>query len=72
MSQFLFPVSHTIDSEFNIVVDELGEAPPPKPSVKASQFLFPVSHTIDSEFNIVVDELSEGALVRARHNPPDM
>ena len=24
----------------------------------------------DSEFNIVVDELGEGALVRARHNPP--
>ncbi|KAL0659469.1 hypothetical protein Bca4012_080054 [Brassica carinata] len=25
-SQLLFPVSHTIDSELNIVVDELGEA----------------------------------------------
>ncbi|KAF2617961.1 hypothetical protein F2Q68_00039262 [Brassica cretica] len=25
-SQLLFPVSHTIDSEINIVVDELGEA----------------------------------------------
>ncbi|KAF3599654.1 hypothetical protein F2Q69_00035992 [Brassica cretica] len=24
--QLLFPVSHTIDSEINIVVDELGEA----------------------------------------------
>ncbi|KAF2565040.1 hypothetical protein F2Q70_00016078 [Brassica cretica] len=25
-SQLLFPVSHTMDSELNIVVDELGEA----------------------------------------------
>ncbi|KAF2543849.1 hypothetical protein F2Q68_00030578 [Brassica cretica] len=25
-SQLLFPVNHTMDSELNIVVDELGEA----------------------------------------------